>query len=102
MNFSPVAFDATHADYAMFMEAMHAPDIKSVLQWDALRHVKTDYRHHLFHNKIKILSNCPDYATGDIRLDLYFGSGGTRDVAGDAPAKGRRNENHVLAGTGNT
>jgi len=102
LNFSPIAFDAAHADYAMFMKVMHDPDIESVLQWDALRHVKTGYCHHLFHNKTKILSNCPDYATGDIRLDLYFESGGTRYVAGDAPAKGRRNENYVLAGTGDT
>lgn len=100
VDFKPMEFGEAHPDYAAITQLMQSPDFESVHQWNDLRHVKTDYCHYLFHQKKRMLANCPDYAMGDIRLDLVFKSGGNTYVFGESPAKGSRNYQYVLTRTG--
>ena len=100
VDFKPIAFGESHPSYAAITAVMHTPDFQSVLQWNNWLHVKTGYCHYLFDPKKLMLSNCPDYATGDIRLDLVFESGGNTYVLGESPVKGSRSEPYVLTQTG--
>lgn len=99
VDFKPIDFDKTHPDYAAITQDLKSSDFQSVHEWKSLRHVKTAYCHFLFHQQKRILTNCPDYATGDIRLDLIFKSGGKTYVSGESPAKGSRNYWYVIKQT---